>query len=80
MFGKRCLRGLEPRCEQDRQTRMIAKVVAFTLAGSPAFARTFFPPGALPDSSAIRFTRFLKAMHEPSLFELASRDRSAEGV
>jgi hypothetical protein len=57
---------------------MILRVVAFTLAASPTFAQTFFPPGALPDSSAIRYTRFLKALHEPSLFELVSRDRSAE--
>jgi hypothetical protein len=75
MFGKRRVRGLEPRCVQDRQIRMIAKVAAFTLAASPAFAQTFFPPGALPDSAATRYTRFLKAMHEPSLFELASHDR-----
>jgi hypothetical protein len=57
---------------------MILRVVAFTLAASPAFAQIFFSAGALPDSSAIRYTGFLKAMHEASLFELASRDRSAE--
>ena len=57
---------------------MILRAVAFTLATSCSFAQTFFPPGALPDSSVIRYTRFLKALHEPSLFELASHDRSAE--
>lgn len=69
---------LEPHRGSARQIRMILRVAAFTLAASSTFAQTFFPPGALPDASAIRYTQFLKALHEPSLFELASRDRTAE--
>jgi hypothetical protein len=57
---------------------MILKVAGFALATSSTFAQTFFPPGALPDTSAIRYTQFLRALHESSLFELADRDPSAE--
>jgi hypothetical protein len=42
------------------------------------FAQTFFPPGALPAASERHYMRFLQALREPSLFELASRDPSAE--
>jgi hypothetical protein len=71
-------RSPEPLHGWDRQTRMILRAAAFALAASSAFAQTFFPPGALTDASAIRYTQFLRALHEPSLFELASRDTSAE--
>jgi len=57
---------------------MILRVAAFILVASSTVAQTFFPPDALPDSSAIRYTRFLQALHEPSLFELAGRDPNAE--
>ena len=53
-------------------------IAAITLGASCTFAQAFFPPGALPDAAAVRYTQFLKAMHEPSLFELASRDPDAE--
>ena len=58
---------------------MIGVAAVFTLAVSCTFAQTYFPPGALPDAAAIRYTQFLKALHEPSLFELASRDPETEG-
>ena len=58
---------------------MILRVAACTLATCFLFAQTtFFPPGALPDSAAVRYARFLQALHEPSLFELSARDPSAE--
>lgn len=36
---------------------------------------TFFHPGALPEPAAIRYAQFLKALHEPFLFESAGRER-----
>lgn len=60
------------------KNRMILRVAALALAASSTFAQTFFPAGALPDTSAIRYTQFLQALHEPSLFELANRNPSAE--
>ena len=57
---------------------MTLRVAAFALAASSTFGQTFFPPGALPDTSAIRYTQFLLALKEPSLFELASRDPNAD--
>ena len=69
---------MEPLLGWDRQKRMVLRVAALALAASSTFAQTFFPPGALPDTSAIRYTQFLRALHEPSLFELASRDPNAE--
>jgi hypothetical protein len=57
---------------------MFIRVAALVLAGSAAFAQTFFPPGAFPAASEQYCARFLQTLHEPSLFELASRDPSAE--
>src|SRR5215831_7619752 len=58
---------------------MLPRVAAlFAFAASSTFAQTFFPPHALPEASAQRYTQFLRALHEPSLFELASWDPSAE--
>jgi hypothetical protein len=57
---------------------MMLRVAAFALAASPTFAQIFFPPGVLPDTSAIRYTQFLQVLHEPSLFELGTRDPNAE--
>jgi hypothetical protein len=58
---------------------MLPKLAAFfALVAASSFAQTFFPPGALPEASAQRYTQFLRALHEPSLFELASRDPNAE--
>ena len=54
----------------------VAPLIAF--AASSTLAQTFFPPDALPEASAQRYTQFLHALHEPSLFELARRDPSAE--
>ena len=59
----------KPLCVFNRQTRKILGVIAaITLGASCTFAQAFFPPGALPDAAAVRYTQFLKAMHEPSLF------------
>lgn len=56
---------------------MILRAAEFTLLTCSAFAQTLFPPSVLPEASAIRYTRFLKALHESSLFDL-SRDPAAE--
>jgi len=60
------------------QLAMILRVAAFALAASSTFAQTFFPASALHNTSAIRYTQFLRALHEPSLFELASHDPNAQ--
>jgi hypothetical protein len=57
---------------------MILRVGLFLLAASATFAQSFFPPGTLPDAATLRYTQFLKALHEPALFEFASRDPGAE--
>jgi hypothetical protein len=47
-------------------------------------AQTYFPPGVLArtqeasEVAANRYSNFLKALHEPSLLELAQQDSSAE--
>ena len=42
-------------------------------------AQVYFPPGVLGDDvQAARYGRFLKALHEPSLWDLAQRDPRAE--
>jgi hypothetical protein len=40
-------------------------------------AQQYFPPGVL-DSTAASYSRDLKALHEPSLWELSQRDPKAE--
>jgi hypothetical protein len=58
---------------------MLLRIAAlFACLASSILAQTFFPPDALPEASAQRYSRFLQALHETSLFELASRDPSAE--
>ena len=57
---------------------MILRAGVLILATVPLFSQAYFPPGALADVAAVRYTRFLRAMHEPSLFELAGRDPGAE--
>ncbi|MBV9265377.1 MAG: hypothetical protein JO061_04330 [Acidobacteriaceae bacterium] len=44
----------------------------------PALPQTYFPVGALPEVAAIRYARFLTAMHEPSLYELSRQNPTAE--
>jgi hypothetical protein len=41
-------------------------------------AQQYFPPGALDDSHVNRYSKHLKAMREPSLWELSQKDPSAE--
>jgi hypothetical protein len=53
---------------------MFLRLAIFALVTSSAFAQSFFPPSALPDADVQRYTEFLQALHEPSLFDLASRD------
>ena len=60
------------------KTRMLLRLASLAFLTSSAFAQTLFPPGALPDAVAQRYTEFLQALHEPSLFELAGRDHGAE--
>jgi len=57
---------------------MLLRLAVFAFVTSSAFAQVFFPPSALPGADAQRYTEFLRALHEPSLSELASRDPSAE--
>ena len=57
---------------------MMIRAAAFLWVVACAQAQTYFPPDALPDAAATRYTLFLRALHEPSLFELASRDPHAE--
>jgi hypothetical protein len=47
-------------------------------AGEPAFPQTYFPAGALAEPAAIRYARFLTAMHEPSLYELSGQKPDTE--
>jgi hypothetical protein len=47
-------------------------------AAEPAFPQTYFPAGALPDAAAVHYARFLMAMREPSLYELANQNPGAE--
>jgi hypothetical protein len=47
-------------------------------AAEPAFPQTYFPVGALPEPAAIRYARFLTAMHEPSLYDLSMQNPGAE--
>ncbi|HKE21101.1 MAG TPA: hypothetical protein VKB88_01860 [Bryobacteraceae bacterium] len=47
-------------------------------AAEPAFPQTYFPAGVLPDAAAARYTRFLTAMHEPSLYELSKQKPGVE--
>ena len=52
-------------------------VLALASAG-PTFSQTYFPAGALPQAAAARYTSFLTAMHEPSLYELSRQNPDAE--
>ncbi len=53
------------------------RIAALTFLALPALAQTWFPADALPNEAARSYVRFFQAMHEPSLFELASRDPGA---
>ena len=48
------------------------------LAASASFAQMYFPADALPEASAGRYAEFLKALHEPSLYDLSRQNPGAE--
>jgi len=52
------------------------RLLAFLLASAALPAQQYFPPSVLP--SASQYSKYLKAMREPSLWELAQRDSNAE--
>jgi hypothetical protein len=65
----------------------LRRTIAFillTLALQSGHAQTYFPPGVLAgtaeasEAAANQYSRFLKSLHEPSLFELAQHDPNAE--
>jgi len=64
--------------------RGISTFIWLTLTTGMCAAQTYFPTSVLghtPEASnaaAMRYTAFLRALHEPSLFELAQRDPKAE--
>ena len=54
-------------------------VAALTLAPVLGWAQTYFPSGVLANEGAVqKYSKFLAAMREPSLWELAQRDPRAE--
>jgi len=53
------------------------RVISLLLVAAALPAQTFFPPGLL-DPQAQRYSEFLKALHEPSLWELSQHDSKAE--
>jgi hypothetical protein len=59
-------------------SRMLWLTALALAAVEPVFPQTYFPVGALADAAAVRYARFLTAMHEPSLYELSRQKPSAE--
>ena len=59
-------------------SRMLWLTALALAAAEPAFPQAYFPVGALPEVAAVRYARFLTAMHEPSLFELSKQEPGAE--
>jgi hypothetical protein len=59
-------------------SRMLWVTALALAAAQRAFPQTYFPAGALPDTVAVRYARFLIAMHEPSLYDLSRQDPGAE--
>jgi len=53
------------------------RVIWLLLLTAALPAQTYFPPGVL-DSQSQHYSEFLKALHEPSLWELSQRDPKAE--
>jgi hypothetical protein len=52
------------------------RLFALLLVPAALFAQQYFPPGTLARDG--EYSRFLKALHEPSLWELSQRDPHAE--
>ena len=59
-------------------SRMLWLTALALAAAEPAFPQAYFPVGALPEVAAVRYARFLTAMHEPSLYELSRQEPGAE--
>src|SRR5215472_10183048 len=59
-------------------SRMLWLTALALAAAEPAFPQAYFPVGALPEVAAVRYARFLTAMHEPSLYELSRPEPGAE--
>jgi hypothetical protein len=59
-------------------SRMLWLIALALAAAEPAFPQTYFPVGALPDAAAVRYARFLTAMHEPSLYDLSRQKPDSE--
>ncbi|HXB71414.1 MAG TPA: hypothetical protein VNY05_24480 [Candidatus Acidoferrales bacterium] len=57
--------------------RLAAAFCILTLAAAVLPAQQYFPPG-VPESKANWYSRHLKALHEPSLWELSLHDPKAE--
>ena len=59
-------------------SRMLWLTALTLIAFEAAFSQTYFPTGAVPEAAAVRYARFLTAMHEPSLYELSRQNPAAE--
>ena len=69
---------LEPLNRWDRPTRNDPKGGCVRAGGLIHVCPNLLSASALHNTSAIRYTQFLRALHEPSLFELASHDPNAQ--
>jgi hypothetical protein len=58
--------------------RMLWLIALALAAAERAFPQAYFPAGAFPQTAADRYTRFLTAIHEPSLYELSRQKPDAE--
>jgi hypothetical protein len=64
--------------------RVAVALILLSLAPAPGRTQTYFPFGVLgktPEASEVAagvYSKFLRALHEPSLWELAQRDTKAE--
>jgi hypothetical protein len=65
--------GLTGRC-----TVSARRISLLLFAPAILAAQTYFPPGALEDSQVQWYSKQLKALHEPSLWELSQKDPNAE--
>ncbi len=54
------------------------KFAAFLLAASTLDAQQYFPPDAFDSTTAELYSKYLRALTEPSLRELSQKDPSAE--
>jgi hypothetical protein len=68
---------MQPPGRSARPVVVLLRITPLVLATLPAFAQTWFPARALPDDAAESYSRFLRAMHEPSLSAVAKDDPGA---